>query len=190
MIALVPSGLATLDVAELDGRGARAILQPNESIFSALFTGVNRDICNLFGYDIHEFQSQPFTWLNGPTTDTKRLQAMWTDVLQGSDESFEFDFYNKSGTVVSVNVDFLPRVFDHRRTSGVDIVFARINETSKSCSPDIPNQHQLFRIRNSTSKPLRLRSSLIYDETLAAENDLPESIRLRKPRVKKTSKIS
>ena len=77
---------------------------------------------------MHEFQSEPFTsLLNGPTTDTTRLQAMWAEVLKGSEEAFEFDLCKKSGSVLSVTVEFLPRVFDHSRKSSLDVVVARIS---------------------------------------------------------------
>ena len=88
-------GIPLLDIAELSGRGARAILMPEDSVFSSLLLGVNIEFSSLFGFDPHELQSKSLTSLTGPTTDTKRLQAMWAQVLSGSEESFQYNLYHK-----------------------------------------------------------------------------------------------
>ena len=107
-----------LDVAELDGDGARAIVPPDSSVFSSTFIGVNKAFCSLFGYESCEFQSCPFTKLTGAITDTRQLQAMWQLAIRGSDESRRFDFCDKSGCFKSVTLDLLPRTLGLKHGDG------------------------------------------------------------------------
>ena len=172
--------LSCLDVAELDGDGARAILLADDSVFSSHFLGVNRSFCTFFGYDSCEFQSISFTKLVGATTDTKRLQAMWQEVTKGSDESCRFDLYDKSGAVRSVIVELLPRALYVKPTARPhrdgSVVVARIRASTRSSSskpvdiPDPKNDMMLSRA------PRRVRSSLLYDESVTLDDEFDAAL--------------
>ena len=170
-----PVRLKPLDVAELDGDGARAILLPDNSVFSSVFLGVNRAFCTSFGYESCEFQSNPLTILIGATTDTRRLQAMWQEAIRGSEEALDFDLYHKSGALRRVKVEFLPRALRCKQTASSRlenmVVVVRIHE-SNNTSPSLTYESadQSIGARLSTNKR-RVRSSLIYDEALPIEED-------------------
>ena len=160
----------TLDVAELDGDGARAILMPNDSVFSSTFIAVNRAFCIHFGYDSCEFQSSPLTKLIGATTDTKQLQATWREAACGSEKSMRFDFYDKCGILKVVQVDLMPRSLQVGGSSNMEVlvVVARIHEATPQPRSNIINGHMHAKDHRV---PRQVRSSLIYDETLLADDD-------------------
>ena len=171
-----PTIIPKLDIAELDSEGARAILMPDESIFSSTFFAVNRSFLDFFGHDKSDLQSSPFTILTGAITNTKQLQAMWAEVLLGSEETLLFNFYHKSGAVKPIILELIPRVMRPKQQlgAGMDgvVIVARIRESPTETSTSISSEKATYApdapIRRG---PRRIRSSLIYDETLVVEAD-------------------
>jgi class 3 adenylate cyclase len=169
---LRPEGLPFLDVAELSGSGARAILMPEDSVFSSLFVGVNLEFSSLFGFETNELQSNSLTSLTGPTTDTKQLQAMWAQVLSGSEESCQYSLYHKSGAVKIITVELLPRAFNPKQNNVVSFVVAKIHEASDADSElagKWNSQLPVAGIHQPSYSKRQPRSSLIYDESLLVD---------------------
>ena len=170
----VISLVSPLEVAELDGEGARAILIPDDSIFSSTFFGVNRAFCEMFGYEGRDFQSKTFTMLTGVATDTKLLQGMWAETVRGSDECFTFKMYEKSGEMKFVQMSLLPRAISGsgRNHPFSFAVVARLQECPTSDSRTIDDERSCSNLAVKSCS----QNTVIDDTGVIDENNFSEVI--------------
>ena len=79
------------------------------SLFSSVFLAVNANFCSMFGFAPDEFQNRTLSIIMGKSTDTQKIQSLWSHVLIGHERSCNCTLCDKSGLEQTVLVQFSPR---------------------------------------------------------------------------------
>jgi hypothetical protein len=73
---------------------------------------VNREFCTLFGIESGQLATSNFRILQGPLTNSKHLQEVWSEVRRGADKTVTCNLYHRAGEMLVIKLHAMLRACD------------------------------------------------------------------------------